>query len=52
MASFLLSDFILANSKLFEDTFVLELGGGTGLCSILLSSTKVSKVICTGKGPI
>lgn len=50
MASFLLSDFILANSKLFEDTFVLELGGGTGLCSILLASTKVSKVICTDTG--
>lgn len=49
MASFLLCDFIMANSSLFTDQHILELGSGTGITSILLASTNVVGIFCTGR---
>ncbi|XP_071813254.1 methyltransferase-like protein 22 isoform X1 [Apostichopus japonicus] len=50
MASFLLCDFIMANSSLFTDQHILELGSGTGITSILLASTNVAGIFCTDTG--
>lgn len=49
MASFLLCDFIISNSSLFTSQYILELGSGTGISSILLASLDVAGVFCTGK---
>ncbi|KAH0631780.1 hypothetical protein JD844_019579 [Phrynosoma platyrhinos] len=47
--AFLLGDFILCNQDLFKDHTVLELGGGTGIVSIIMA--KAAKTIyCTDIG--
>ena len=40
-ASLYLCDYILANKQLFQDKNVLELGCGTGICSILLNKLNI-----------
>lgn len=50
MASFLLCDFIISNSSLFTSQYILELGSGTGISSILLASLDVAGVFCTDTG--
>ncbi|XP_077775335.1 methyltransferase-like protein 22 isoform X3 [Podarcis muralis] len=45
--AFLLADYILSKQDLFKDCTVLELGGGTGIVSIIMA--KAAKAIyCTG----
>nr|XP_008114989.1 PREDICTED: methyltransferase-like protein 22 isoform X1 [Anolis carolinensis] len=47
--AFLLSDFILCNQDLFKDRTVLELGGGTGIVSVI--TAKAAKTVyCTDIG--
>ncbi|CAI5792344.1 Uncharacterized protein PODLI_1B034064 [Podarcis lilfordi] len=47
--AFLLADYILSNQDLFKDCTVLELGGGTGIVSIIMA--KAAKAIyCTDIG--
>ncbi len=43
----LMADFLLSNKALLKNKTVLELGGGVGLCSILVSRFCHS-IICTG----
>lgn len=48
--AFLLGDFILCNPVMFRGVTVLELGGGTGLTSII-TATIAKTVYCTGIMP-
>ncbi|XP_003726988.2 methyltransferase-like protein 22 [Strongylocentrotus purpuratus] len=49
MGCLLLCNFILSNHQRFESSTVLELGGGTGLASIVMATT-ARFVICTDIG--
>ena len=51
MGCLLLCNFILSNHPRFENSTVLELGGGTGLASIVMATT-ARFVICTGEYPL
>ena len=44
----ILCDYILSQSSRFTNSVVMELGGGTGLSSIVMA-TIARTVICTGK---
>ncbi|XP_063962048.1 methyltransferase-like protein 22 isoform X1 [Lytechinus pictus] len=49
MGCLLLCNFILSNHPRFENSTVLELGGGTGLASVVMATT-AKFVICTDTG--
>lgn len=50
-AAFLLADYILFKRDMFRSCTVLELGGGTGIASIIMGMI-ASRVYCTGKAVI
>lgn len=50
-AAFLLADYILFKRDMFRSCTVLELGGGTGIASIIMG-TVANRVYCTGKAVI
>ena len=47
-----LSNYLIANSGLIRNKNVLELGAGTGLCSIVASNLKAKKVIATDRASV
>lgn len=50
LGTLVLCDFLLARPALLASAWVLELGGGTGLASIVASRAGASAVFCTDRG--
>lgn len=44
-----MADYLLHNAGQFKDATVLELGGGSGLVSIVAAMVSARRVICTGR---